>query len=312
MTAKPIDIKVPDFKGKREESQGFFFSLNSYLSSNANIYNTDLLKVYYALSRFTEGDARLWALDVHIKAETVDPSSITATQPNGTLYGYPTWANFKKDFKKAFSPVDSVSAAMAKLQVLHQGYNVSVSNHLATFNNLASTAEITHYPTRRDYFMRSLRLDLSRALITSGRYDAGNWDELVDNLLTTENNLETFKALQNRNSSQNSSNSRNQGRFQNNRPRYNPTPRDPNAMDIDAITMPFPKKLTQAGRDWCIKNNACFQCRQIGHAVKDCKVRFEAPAKTVTKPVKQEKVTSKIEEFEEEEEVPACRTATDF
>ena len=43
----------------------------------------------------------------------------------------------------------------------------------------------------------------------------------------------------------------------------NPPPHDPNAMDVDAVSL---TKLTPAERAHCIREKLCFRCRKPGHS----------------------------------------------
>ena len=43
----------------------------------------------------------------------------------------------------------------------------------------------------------------------------------------------------------------------------NPPPRDPNAMDVDAISL---TKLTPVERACCIREKLCFRCQKPGHS----------------------------------------------
>lgn len=64
---------------------------------------------------------------------------------------------------------------------------------------------------------------------------------------------------------------RNNNNNNNNGPRYVPTPRDPNTMEVDALT-------TQE-RDQRLKHGACFNCNVVGHLSRDCptKRRYTGP-----------------------------------
>jgi hypothetical protein len=182
---------------------------------------------------------------------------------------------------------------MAKLQKLQQGANTPVSHHLATFNNLASFAKITQYEVKRDYLVRSLNESLLQAIFNNGGFNAYDWGELVDNLLTAENNLNTLKALQGRRRFHQNNFQRNNNNF---RPRYTPPSRDPNAMDVDVVRL---GKLSNEEREDLRKKNACFRCRKQGHMSRNCPLN-QAPARS-----------SRIEELPDEN-INACRVNSDF
>jgi hypothetical protein len=46
---------------------------------------------------------------------------------------------------------------------------------------------------------------------------------------------------------------------------------DSSRMEIDQVSMNYPKKLTDAEKDYLIKNCGCFSCQKIGHTAAFCK-----------------------------------------
>ena len=59
------------------------------------------------------------------------------------------------------------------------------------------------------------------------------------------------------------------------------TTHDPNAMDIDAISL---SKLTPTERARCIKEGLCFRCRKKGHSANKCNNNRNAPTRAYPRP----------------------------
>ena len=56
-------------------------------------------------------------------------------------------------------------------------------------------------------------------------------------------------------------------------------PRNPDAMDVDNVNLSSRHHrgpLTQAQREWCVRNRACFYCRQLGHNANKCPEKARA------------------------------------
>jgi len=128
------------------------------------MYDDDEKKVATVLSYMTEGAASMWSEDYMDHAQTLDPASHADTA-HQTPYGYGTWNEFVQEFKKAFSPVDTQGTAMAQLVNLRQGKK-SLTEYIATFNQLALRAKVTDDVNKCNYFIQGLPEEFADSVAT--------------------------------------------------------------------------------------------------------------------------------------------------
>ena len=107
MTACPTEIKLKiyEFNGTHTQSNRWLKNIIAYLTVNTAIYNNDKKKIVVALSYMSKGAAEKWSKDFLDHTQSINPTS-HADVNQRTLYGYGTWVDFVKDFKKSFSPID--------------------------------------------------------------------------------------------------------------------------------------------------------------------------------------------------------------
>lgn len=75
--------------------------------------------------------------------------------------------------------------------------------------------------------------------------------------------------------------------------RQNHTPKDPNAMEVDAVRL---EKLTDNERQRCMREGLCLRCRQPGHFANNCR--------TYARPANNPRI-ARIEEVTEETTIAA-------
>ncbi|KAF8547084.1 hypothetical protein OG21DRAFT_1490533 [Imleria badia] len=134
-------------------------------------------------------------------------------------------------------------------------YDNGFQNYIANFQNLIARAGTTDPVTLINQF--SLRLDpqivtmiLSMATIPT------TIDTWINQSKVFHTQKMCIEAIKGRNTAPS---------FLANRPSIT---RDPNAMDIDAITL---TKLNPAERARCMRENQCFCCRGTGHSANQCR-----------------------------------------
>ncbi|KAK1234119.1 hypothetical protein PQX77_002680 [Marasmius sp. AFHP31] len=94
---KEIRIKPPaEFEGEQTKRTEFLSDNELYLGINEGIYNTDKKKIIFLLSNMKGGTAGDWKL-------------LQVQEYN--RIGWPTWDDFKKAFKTAFSAADEPGRA---------------------------------------------------------------------------------------------------------------------------------------------------------------------------------------------------------
>jgi len=194
---------------------------------------------------------------------------------------------------------------MAQLMNLCQGKK-SLTEYIATFNQLTLHAKVTDDVNKCNYFIQGLPEEFADTIVLQGQCHFNDYKKLTENCLTFTNNhahLEGIKRARGYKSS-----------FQNNNgnsshPRYIPSycspQKDPDAMDIDTTDVRL-GKLSDKDHEYLCENNGCFQCCKISHIAKDCCVKFTTPAQDPKGKGKASVKVAKIEEISEDEEETAC------
>ena len=189
-----------------------------------------------------EGDAASWKAQFLSEAE----------RPSGLhLEG---WTKFKTDLIAAFKPYDAPGDALEKITTLRMGNNTSIEDHIAKYKILLNKAGISkNSPAAIDYFRRSLNVPLQKQLLN-----------LPTPLTTMDQWWEWASRLDN--------NYRKMIRIIGGKPNKKEEPRkhwhftrrerDPNAMDVDA--------MTTEKRDEAMRKGLCFGCGKPGHLSRDC------------------------------------------
>ena len=300
-----LKLKVEEFDGDRTKSNRWLHNITAYLAVNNNMYDDNEKKVITALSYMTGGAAATWSEDYMDHAQTLDPTTHADTA-HQTAYGYGTWNEYVQEFKKAFLPVDTQGTAMAQLVNLRQGKK-SLTEYIATFNQLTLHAKVIDNVNKCNYFIQGLTEEFADSLVLQGQCHFTDYKKLTENCLSFANDrahLEGIKRAQGYKS-----------RFQNNngnssRPRYIPSyctsQKDPNAMDIDTTDIRL-GKLTDKDRKYLRENNSCFKCHKLRHMARDCCVKFTTPAQDPKGKGKAPVKVAKIEEVSDNEEETACR-----
>jgi Ty3 transposon capsid-like protein/Zinc knuckle len=252
--AKPTELKLSPpkaFSGKRNEFDRFIQDVKLYLELNEDIYDNDKKKIAYALSFMNEGDAESW------KGQFIT----AADKPTGLALG--TWANFNKELGEAFKPYDAPGDALEQITALKMGGS-SIEDHIARYKVLLQKADIKDdSPAAIDYFRKSLNIPLQKNLLSlpTPPKTLAEWYEWAQRL---DNNYRKMQRIFNRNPKNDSKNEPRKGW---NFPRKE---RDPNAMDIDALTVEKREEMMRKGQ--------CFGCGETGHLNRDCPKK-KKPAK---------------------------------
>jgi Retrotransposon gag protein/Zinc knuckle len=217
---------------------------------NHETYNNDLRKIVFILSFMATGSAATW------KAQSIEEAYArpTPANPNDWLG---TYVQFRKDLMEAFSMFDSVGDALDELRSLRKTKNESINEHIAKFKMLAAESKIdTTSPLTIKLFKETLPWGLTLQLM-----------KLETPLKTMNNWYEWAAELDHRHAKINQAVERTRetgGKDKTPQKEYY-FPRwewDPNAMDVDRLTIEERNQLMKEGR--------CFKCRNTGHQANKC------------------------------------------
>ena len=272
-TPKPTELKLSPpkaFTGKRDEFDRFWQDVTLYLELNDEVYNTDKRKIAYTLSFMNEGDAESW------KGQFLS----NAKKPAGLDLG--SWSQFETNLTAAFKPYDAPGDALEKITALKMGNN-SIEDHVAKYKILLSKAGVNEdSPSAIDYFRKSLNIPLQKNLLNlpTPPKDLKEWYEWATHL---DNNYRKMQHIFNRTPRDNMKNEpKKHWQFQRKE-------RDPNAMDIDALTI---KKRTEM-----MKKGQCFGCGESGHLNRDCPKKKKTFTPTAPKKMSGKELYTHIRSF---------------
>ena len=227
-----------------------------YLVVNRSTYDDDEKRVAFVLSFMTEKEAALW------KEQYI----ATRIDNEGVLH-LPDWKEFEAKLLEDFRHEDQVRGAMARLERIQQG-NRNVEEFITEFKLLVGQAGLTTETFTDNVhligiFRKALHPQLAERILYGETIPEtiGGWYRKA---VQYEGNFRMANAYR-----QVSNRFRNYGNFggnQNWNNRRSPQ-RDPNAMDVDTVTI---DALTPEERSDLMRKGACFNCRQIGHISQNC------------------------------------------
>jgi hypothetical protein len=249
--SKELNLNKPEpFNGNRDGFKQFLQNVEVYVDVNHETYNNDLRKIAFVLSFMATRSAATW------KAQFIEEAYArpAPANPNDRLE---TYAQFRKDLMGAFSMFDSVGDALNKLRSLRKKKNKLIDEHIARLKMLAAESKIdTTNPLSIELFKETLPWGLTLELIRlkTPLKTINNWYKWA---ATIDHRFHKV----NRAIEQTRGNSGKEKAPQRKYcfPRKE---RDPNAMDVDRLTVDERNKL--------MKERRCFKCRNMGHRANEC------------------------------------------
>ena len=257
-TKKKLKTPTP-YSGKREDLRKFLQEIKIYLLANADSYPDDLDKVLFVLSYMSEGDANSW------KEEYFDSAEQTSAQ-TGTTFTLGKYDDFIKAIEKDFSPYDAPKDAIYEMKGLKMG-NMSIEEHVSKFKMLVTKSKLAKNDAVVEYFRETLPIPLQRNILSLSTPpttldDWYKWAiQLQNNFVRMQSAISKTRGgntTTNNNSNYNKkTNDRGPQRFY-----FDHSQKDPNAMDVDA--------MTAQEREDIMRKGLCFFCKKPGHISKFC------------------------------------------
>jgi hypothetical protein len=241
---KKMNMPKP-FTGKREELKKFLQDVLLYLLVNKTHYETDADKIAFTLSFFEEGDAAAWKEQLLEEKLKAPPLNLGA------------WDDFEKSLKASFSPYDAPGDALDDMKNMRLG-DKSIEEHVSKFKMAVTKSGLDADSSAVvDYFRQSLSIPLQKRIMTlenppTTLEDWCKWAMKMDN---------NYKRMQRaigrtKGQTDNTKKKEDGGR------RWVFPRKDPNTMDVDAITT--------ERRNEMMKKGLCFKCEKPGHISRDC------------------------------------------
>ena len=291
-TPKEIKLNPPKvFDGSRDKLRKFVQDADLYMLINKKLYDTDLVKIGFVLSFMTEGQAAAWA-DQFVE----EAANKTAPGMELTLG---TYTNFKGLLRKAFSAYDSPGEALSQMKNLRMKREDPMEEHIAKFKSLVSESRIdADSPVIIDMFRETLTIPLQRRIMTLEKPPT-TLNEWCEWAMKIDHNWRRMQQAIGR------TQTGPQKKGQQRKFYFPRKERDPNAMDIDRLSMEEREKLMKEGR--------CFKCKETGHRANECpnKGRKEETKKKMGGKELHTHVRTLFKEMTEEEKEEFMKAAED-
>ena len=260
-TADKMNIDVPEqkaklklnqpkpFTGKREDLRKFLQDVRLYLYVNEKIYDNDTKKISFALSFMNDGDTASY------KEQLLEDALIKEVFTLGT------WTTFEKELKEAFQPYDAPGDALKEMKTLQMG-NSSIEEHNTHFKMIVTKSGLdATSPVVIDYYRETLNIPLQRRILSleNPPKTLKDWYDWVAKL---DNNWRRMQRILGRTRELNDRKNSNGKKKEEPKRKFNFTRQDPNAKDIDTLTI--------EKREEMMKKGLCFSCGKPGHLSRNC------------------------------------------
>jgi len=256
---KDPKINPPDvYDGNKRNFSRFWQQVELYMIGAPEQFSTDGTKIAFVLSYLRKGDADSWAESF----QTMKSAAATAA---GQPLSLGTWDQFVLDIKAAFKSEYAEKDAIHDLASLYMQKGVSAEDHVAQFKTLVVRSGLKEEKDLMAKFENSLRPKIRRLISFKGEpktlqewYDAASLADNNDRRLE-----EAIERSKGRPGTQIKPNKSQKSVPKLYTPSYRQTryTRDPNAMDVDA--------LSTEERDRRLKRGACFVCNEVGHLARE-------------------------------------------
>jgi hypothetical protein len=256
--AKEYGMNKPTpFTGDQTKIRRFLRDFLGYLDINQDIYNTDQLKIGFILSYMNDGEAANW------KEYYLD----TLEDPNTGMPNFPTLVTVLGNVRKGFRATDRVRDAVNRLETLRQGKKTAEELNTEFLQIVGQAGMDRKTPSDHlhfiGYYRKTLEPRLSCKILFSDDVPKtiNGW---MEKAIQFDTNWRMGNLFFNQDIKGNPSKQKADTNKSNGNARWWRTneKRDPNAMDVDALTMEERGTLFRQGK--------CFCCKKTGPMAKDC------------------------------------------
>jgi Retrotransposon gag protein len=238
------------FTRKRSDFILFMQDVYVYLKVNKATYDNDDKKISFILSYLTGGDAAVWKQQF-IQTKIEESEEAGTDEPN-----WETYREFVEALKKTFQPYDQPGEALEEMKKLRLG-DGSITEHNSRFCLLVSQIRMKDSPALMDLYRETLPWGLQSLIIRSEHppKTLEEWYTKATNFYIGHQKAQ--RLFRKRNKPTNNNNAPPvQKKFS------FPEKKDPNAMDIDRMSIKEQTRLMKEGK--------CFRCKLFGHLSRDC------------------------------------------
>ena len=238
-----------DFSGKSSNAPRWIKAIKAYFTINPTLYSSDNDKVMTTLNKMSEGRGASFAEMWYDKMADFFIHSSKKT-----------FNKFAENFKTTFYPFNTKATACLDLSKLVQKItrlpngtaNDGFQQYITDFQNLTSKAGIMDNITLIDQFSLGVDQQIATMILSMSTIPT-TINEWIKKAKTFHAQKMHIQALWGERPQPSTSFLRPQ--------------KDPNAMDVDNVTL---SKLTPTECAKCIREGHCFHCRKTGHNATTC------------------------------------------
>jgi Retrotransposon gag protein len=229
------------------------------------IYDDDEKKISFILSYLADGDAAVWKQQF-IQTKIEESEEAKTDKPN-----WGTYKEFVEALKKTFQPYDEPAEALKDIKKLRLG-DGSIMEHNSRFRLLMFQTDIKDSPALMDLYQETLPWGLQSPLIWSEHppKTLAQWYTKATNFYIGHQRAQCLFKRQDNKPTNTTSAPPAQKKFS------FPEKKDPNAMDIDQMSIKEQTRLMKEGK--------CFRCKLFGHLSWDCPNKGQNTMMTTTTP----------------------------
>jgi hypothetical protein len=251
------------FTGKWSDFILFMQDVFVYLKVNQSIYDNDKKKISFILSYLAEGDMAVWKQQF---IQTKIEESIDAKMDE------PSWENYKEfveALKKMFQPYNKPAEGLEDMKKLRFG-DGSITEHNSRFWLLMSQTGMKDSPALTDLYRETLPWGLQSPIIQSEHppKTLEEWYTKATNFYVRHQRAQWLFKIQDNKPMNTTSALPAQKNFS------FPEKKDPNAMDINCMTIEEWTRL--------MKEAKCFRCKLFRHLSQDCPNKGQNTSPTTT------------------------------